>query len=254
MRKPIIAGNWKMNKTLSEATAFISSIIPLIETDAHCDIIVAPSFICLDRLNQLINKTNVSLAAQTISAETEGAFTGEISISMIKSCGCDYVLLGHSEQRLYHNETNANCHRKCSLAFENKITPIYCIGETLNERESNQTLAVIETQLNEGLLSLPLNEHDIIIAYEPVWAIGTGKVATPEQAQEVHAFIRETLSKHLGNAIAQKTRIIYGGSVNPGNIESLLKQPDIDGSLVGGACLKADSFVELIKKTSAITQ
>lgn len=253
MRKPIIAGNWKMNKTLAESKTFVTSIIPLVTNINECEIIIAPPYIALDAVNQLLNNTSISLAAQNIATEKEGAYTGDISVSMIKSCNCSHVIIGHSEQRLYHNETNQKCHIKCKLSLENDITPIYCVGETLAEREANKTLAVIKNQLLECLDNISLESKEIIIAYEPVWAIGTGKVATPEQAQDVHTFIRETVAKEKGETVANKTRILYGGSVKPDNIDDLIKQPDIDGALVGGACLKADSFVELINKTNYVT-
>ncbi len=254
MRKPIIAGNWKMNKTLEESKKFVESLIPLVTSIKECDIIIAPPFIALDAINQLVSSTNISLAAQNIATQTEGAYTGDISINMIKSCNCDHVIIGHSEQRLYHNETNKNCYIKCQLSMQENITPLYCVGETLTERENNQTLTVIETQLQECITKLPTDSNEIIIAYEPVWAIGTGKVATPKQAQDVHHFIRNILKTTKGERIANNTRILYGGSVKPNNINDLINQPDIDGALVGGACLNIESFVELINKTNFVPQ
>ena len=253
MRKPIIAGNWKMNKRLSEAKTFAESLIPLVKTINDCDIIIAPPFTYLSTLDDILKSSSISLSAQTMSHELAGAFTGDISAVMITDCGCKYVIIGHSEQRHYHQETNQSCQKKCKVAMQNKLTPIYCVGESLKERTNNITLTVIEKQILECITDLPLDSQEIIIAYEPVWAIGTGKVATPEEAQAVHQFIRQTIAKAKGAEIANKTRILYGGSVKPANIEELINQADIDGALVGGACLELDSFVELIKKTNYVT-
>ena len=253
MRKPIIAGNWKMNKSLNEAKSFANTLLAQIKDIHDCEIIIAPPYTYLDAINQIIKNSSICLSAQTISNEIEGAFTGDISINMIKDCGCSHVIIGHSEQRQYHHESSKNCHIKCNIAMKNQVIPIYCVGETLQERNENQTLSIIKSQLLDCLNELPIDSEELIIAYEPVWAIGTGKVATPEQAQDIHRFIRDTLEKLTGSSIANKTRILYGGSVKPNNIKDLMKQPDIDGALVGGACLNIDSFVELIKKTNYVT-
>jgi triosephosphate isomerase (TIM) len=246
MRQPIIAGNWKMNKTTSEAINFVSELKNKVIALSNTNIIIAPPYTALYPLKELSKNTSINLSSQDISIKESGAYTGEISFPMLKDCGCSYSIIGHSERRQYHNETNASCQEKCYVAMNENITPIYCIGETLEQRENDQTLTVIEDQLLTGLKDLPLTIKPFIIAYEPVWAIGTGKVATPNQAQDIHQFIRHIISTHIDTNLANKIQIIYGGSVNPKNFQSLIEEPDIDGALVGGSCLKIDSFTELI--------
>lgn len=249
MRKMVIAGNWKMHGELNETVNLISGIKNLLEDyDLKCDVIVAPPFTSLETANTLVKDSQIKLSAQNMHFEDKGAFTGEISHSMLKSVGCEFVILGHSERRSIFGETDEMINKKIIKALSVGLNPIFCIGETLEEREANITEKVVETQIRKGLENV--SESDlakIIIAYEPVWAIGTGKVATPEQAQDVHYFIRNLISQMYSKETAENLTIQYGGSVKPDNAAGLLSKPDIDGALVGGACLKADSFVGIIK-------
>jgi triosephosphate isomerase len=244
MRRPIITGNWKMYKKLSEATDFVKNLKPQV-SDVHDRIIVVcPPFPALKDVSDEIRDSNVKLGAQNLFWEDEGAFTGEVSAPMLKAVGCQYVIIGHSERRQYFGETNETVNKKLFSALKHNLYPIVCIGETLEQREKNETFKVIEKQVKEGFKGLGTeNWGAVVIAYEPVWAIGTGKTATKEQAQEVHAFIRKFLPKE----VAQEIRILYGGSIKPENIKELMAQPDIDGGLVGGASLKVESFVKIIK-------
>lgn len=244
MRKPIIAGNWKMYKTVSEARDFATQLKPLVAGVHDRTVLVCPPFTHLQDVCDILCDSNVAVGAQNLYWEDEGAFTGEVSASMLKSVGCTYVIIGHSERRQYFGETNETVNKKIFAALKHNLIPIVCVGETLAQREKNETFKVIEKQIKEGFKTLDLGHWtSIVIAYEPVWAIGTGKTATPEQAQEVHAFIRKLLPKDVANDI----RILYGGSVKPENVKELMAQPDIDGGLVGGASLKVESFVKLIK-------
>ena len=249
MRKMVIAGNWKMHGELNETVNLISGIKNLLEDyDVKCDVIVAPPFTSLETANTLVKDSQIKLSAQNMHFEDKGAFTGEISHSMLKSVGCEFVILGHSERRSIFGETDEIINKKIIKALSVGLNPIFCIGETLEEREANITEKIVETQIRKGLENV--SESDlakIIIAYEPVWAIGTGKVATPEQAQDVHFFIRNLISQMYSKEAAENLTIQYGGSVKPDNAAGLLSKPDIDGALVGGACLKADSFVDIIK-------
>ncbi|VAX26347.1 Triosephosphate isomerase [hydrothermal vent metagenome] len=248
MRKTIVAGNWKMNKDLNESVALISEIKNLLSEDTDVKMIVCPPYTSLETVNTLIKDTNIGLGAQNMCAADSGAFTGAISASMIKSVGCEYVILGHSERRTIFGETDELINAKIKKALENSLIPIFCIGETLEERESGEMKSVIERQVKEGLNDISADQlSQMIVAYEPVWAIGTGKTATPDQAQEVHAFIRGLLTEMYSSEFADNVTIQYGGSVKPDNAKELLSQPDIDGALVGGACLKADSFVAIAK-------
>lgn len=249
MRKKVIAGNWKMNNDLSESQNLITKLTSGLSTlQFNCDVIVCPPFTSLSEANTLLKGTKVKLGAQNMYFEENGAFTGEISASMLKSVGCEYVILGHSERRTIFNESDELINMKVKKALQSGLTPIFCVGETLEEREKNITNDVIERQVVNGLKDLSNDElSKIILAYEPVWAIGTGKTATPAQAQEVHEFIRNLISKSFSSAAAENLVIQYGGSVKPDNASELLSQRDIDGALVGGACLKADSFIEIIK-------
>ncbi len=248
MRQKIVAGNWKMNNDLNESVTLINEIKESLVEREDVKVIIAPTFIALDKASQLLSGTNIGLSAQNMCSEDSGAFTGAISANMIKSVGCEYVILGHSERRTIFGETDKLVNAKIKKAIAKNLTPIFCIGETLEERESGEMKNVIEKQVREGLDGI--SETDLagtIVAYEPVWAIGTGKVATPEQAQEVHAFIRNLLKEMYSEELAENTTIQYGGSVKPENATELIGQNDIDGALVGGACLKADSFVAIIK-------
>ncbi len=241
MRKPFMAANWKMNKTSRETEEFINTFIPLVRDISDVDILIAPTFISLETASRLLKSSNVLLGAQNVYHEESGAYTGEISPDMLIAAGCSHVIIGHSERREYFSETDEVVNRKIKLARSKGLEVILCIGESLEERESNRTFDVLSGQLSGSLADLSLD--GITIAYEPIWAIGTGKTATDEQANETHAFIREWLGKHRENA--DRVRIQYGGSVKPENIEGLMSQPEIDGALVGGASLKPDSFAKI---------
>lgn len=249
MRKKVIAGNWKMNKNLSETIELVSGIKNEISNgEINADVIICPPYISLESANALVKDTAIALGAQNMHQENSGAFTGEVSADMLKSVGCEYVILGHSERRTIFKETDELINEKLKKAISSGLKPIFCVGETLNERENGTTEKVVETQIREGLSGLSeANLSDLIIAYEPVWAIGTGKTATPEQAQEVHKFIRKLLTDSFSAELAENTIIQYGGSVKPDNAAELFTQPDIDGGLIGGASLKADSFAAIIK-------
>jgi len=246
-RKPVIAGNWKMNTLPAEGLELARSLREKLGGVAEVEIIIAPPFTHLYAINEEIKGAPIRLAAQNMHAKDSGAYTGEIAAPMLRAMGCDFAIIGHSERRQYYGETDASVNEKLGAALANHLTPIVCIGETLEERETGKTLEVIATQLSGALKGLTAEGwKDIIVAYEPVWAIGTGKTASNGQAQEVHGFIRSELERSLGKAIADKTRILYGGSVKPDSICGLMDQPDIDGALVGGASLKADDFVKLV--------
>lgn len=249
MRKKVVAGNWKMNNDLSESVNLISGIKNVTAgNELNAEVIICPPFTSLETASTLIKDTNVKLGAQNMSFEDSGAFTGEISASMLKSVGCEYVILGHSERRTIFGENDETINKKIKKALSAGLKPIFCIGETLDQRENGTTKDVIEAQVRNGLVGITAEELSlIIVAYEPVWAIGTGKTATPEQAQEVHEFIRGLIKELYSVDSAENLTIQYGGSVKPDNAKELLSQPDIDGALVGGACLKADSFFEIIK-------
>ncbi len=249
MRKKVIAGNWKMNKDLTESQNLISKLTAeLGKEELNCEVIICPPFTSLSEANMLIKSTRIKLGAQNMSFEDSGAFTGEISAGMLKSVGCEYVILGHSERRTIFGEDDSIINKKMKKALQNGLKPIFCVGETLEEREKNIWKDVIRRQVTDGLKELSTSDlAKIIIAYEPVWAIGTGKTASPEQAEEVHAYIRELIKEDFNDETAKNIIIQYGGSVKPDNAKELLSQEDIDGALVGGACLKADSFSEIIK-------
>ena len=250
MRVKIVAGNWKMNNDISAARTLINKLIDGLkkEENIKCGVIICPPFVSLAESSSLLNGTNIKLGAQNMYAEESGAFTGEISPDMLISAGCEFVILGHSERRTIFKETNELINKKIMLALKKDLKPIFCVGETEAERENNQTKEVIKKQVTEGLNNVSSSDMEkIIIAYEPVWAIGTGKNATPEQAQEVHLFIRNLIAQNYSQKIADNLIIQYGGSVKPDNAKELLSQKDIDGALVGGASLKADAFIEIIK-------
>ena len=247
MRKKVIAGNWKMNNDLSESQNLVSGIISGLGNDTTCDVIVCPPFTSLSEVNTLIKNTPVKLGAQNMHYENSGAFTGEISNSMLKSVGCEYVIIGHSERRTIFGENDEIINKKIKKALESGMKVIFCIGESLEQREEGITNEVVKKQIVNGLMNVTSdNLTNIIIAYEPIWAIGTGKTATPEQAQEVHSFIRGQIEEIYSKDSAENLQIQYGGSVKPENAVTLLSQPDIDGALVGGACLKAESFLSII--------
>lgn len=252
MARTVIAGNWKMNKTIGEAVAFVFRLREMLEGRTELpEIIVAPPFTALQAVSAAISGSSIALASQNIHEADKGAFTGEISGFMAREAGCSYVILGHSERRTLFGETNERIHKKITAALAAGLNPIFCVGETLPEREENRIEEVIEKQLKEGLHNL--DDSGIsrtLVAYEPVWAIGTGKTATPAQAQEVHHFIRNRLAGRYGSETAKETVILYGGSVTPENISALMSQPDINGALVGGASLQVESFVEIVKYKS----
>lgn len=249
MRRKIIAGNWKMNNDLQETQNLISRINnELNKEEVNCDVIVCPPFTSLSEAASLIRGTSIKLGAQNMNENDSGAYTGEVSAKMLKSAGCEFIILGHSERRTIYKEDDGLINKKIKQAVTNGLKPIFCIGETLEEREADKMNDVIKRQLKDGLKNLSQPElKNMIIAYEPVWAIGTGRNASPEQAQEVHAFIRQVLKEDFAEDFVERIIIQYGGSVKPDNAEELLSQKDIDGALVGGAALKADSFMGIIK-------
>ena len=251
MRKPIIAGNWKMHLSLQEAGTLIAQLKSSCQTDA-VEVVVCPPFTALSAVGQLLKGSRIGLGAQDLYWEPQGAFTGEVSAPMLVDVGCRYVIIGHSERRQYFGETNETIQRKVRAALSQSLVPIVCIGETLAQRDAHQTFDVLKSQLDGGIGALSAEEvKRIILAYEPVWAIGTGRNATPEQAQDAHAFIRQWAAKRFGQDVADMLRIQYGGSVNAANAASLLQQPDVDGALVGGASLKGDAFGAIVKAAGA---
>lgn len=247
MRRKIVAGNWKMNKTAAEATALINGIKEEIAGVDGVDVVVCPPFTDLKDAAAACAGSKIGLGAQNIHWAESGAFTGEISAAMLKDIGVQYVIIGHSERRQYFGETDATVNQRLKAAIAAGLKPIVCVGETLEERDSGKMEAVIIRQIKEGLADLGADIEKLVIAYEPVWAIGTGRTATPAQAQEVHALIRRTLAELSNGEIANKIRIQYGGSMKPANAKELMSQPDIDGGLIGGAALKPDSFAAIIK-------
>ena len=247
MRRPVIAGNWKMYKTQAETFTFFQAFRPLVATSQHCDIIVSPPFTALAAALEAARDTAIGIAAQNVHWEREGAFTGEVSAQMLLELGCRGVIIGHSERRQYFAETDESVNRKTKAALEAGLTPVVCIGETLSEREGDRTLSVLKRQFEEGVASLTAAQFSrILIAYEPVWAIGTGRTATPELAADAHRYIRELAASRFTSELASRLRILYGGSVKPGNISDLMAQVDIDGALVGGASLDPQSFAKIV--------
>jgi triosephosphate isomerase len=246
-RKKVIAGNWKMNKTSAEGVALAQEIAAAVGKQGAVEVVVCPPFTALESVGRVLEGSEVRLGAQNMHAEASGAFTGEVSAPMLRAIFATHVILGHSERRTLFGETDESVNRKVLAALKHQLRPIVCVGETLAEREAGATLKVVQTQLERGLEGVSRElAASLVIAYEPVWAIGTGKVATTEQAQEVHAFIRGLLVKLFGDAAAQRIRILYGGSMKPANAPELLAQKDIDGGLIGGASLEARSFLELV--------
>ena len=246
MRIPVIAGNWKLFKTIAESVALVNGLKPLVANSQGVEIVVAPVFTALSRVSDAIEGSNIRLAAQDCYWEEEGAFTGEVAPKLLKDAGCSHVIIGHSERRQYFGETDLTVNKKTKAVIAAGLNAIVCVGESLAERESEQTFSVIESQVQGGLAGLPADTFaHVVIAYEPVWAIGTGKTASDAQAQEVHAFIRQLIARQFGQSVADTVRILYGGSVKPDNVKGLMAQPDIDGALVGGASLKAESFASI---------
>lgn len=255
MRRPIIAGNWKLNNTEKEAVELAMALRNAFADLTEVDIVVCPVFTAIPVVHDVLLESNIAVGAQDLYWEDSGAFTGEVSAPLLKEVGVEYAIIGHSERRQFFGETNQTVNKKIRAALRHGLTPIVCIGEVLQERESNKTFDVIQTQCKESFAGLNAEEiKKIIIAYEPVWAIGTGKTATPKQAQEVHQFIRRWLSKTHNDKVAAGMRIQYGGSVKPENIAELMAELDIDGALVGGASLKADAFVQIVKNSCGVTK
>ncbi len=252
-RKPLIAGNWKLNKTIKEAIELVTLLKRKLTDLQGVDVVVCPPYTALSDVSELLIESDIRLGAQDLYWEEKGAFTGEVSASLIKDAGASYVIIGHSERRQFFHETNDTVNKKTKAALKNGLIPIVCVGESLAEREANKTFSIIENQLKGAFVNFSTEEIEkIVIAYEPVWAIGTGKVATPDQAEEVHAFIRKEMAKAFGQEVAAALRILYGGSVKSDNIANLMSQADIDGALVGGASLDANGFADIVKNASIV--
>ncbi|MCK9604182.1 MAG: triose-phosphate isomerase [Candidatus Omnitrophica bacterium] len=255
MRKTIIAGNWKMYKTIPQAIELANGLKrELFDLDAQdIDIVICPPYTALNEVSEVVINSNIQLGAQDVYWQDEGAFTGEVSSLMLKDAGARFIIIGHSERRQYFGETNESVNKKIKAVLGHDLTPIVCVGESLNEREQGKTFQVLDDHIKNGLHDLTQDDVlKIVIAYEPVWAIGTGKTATAAQAQEVHKYIRGLLIKMYNADIANSIRIQYGGSVKPENITELMKEPDVDGALVGGASLKIESFAQIVKKASEV--
>ncbi|MGL4730857.1 MAG: triose-phosphate isomerase [Clostridium sp.] len=246
MRRAIIAGNWKMNNTISESLKLVNDLKPLVK-DATCEVIVCPTYLSLPAVVEAVKGSNIKVGAQNMHFENKGAFTGEISPVMLKELGVEYVIIGHSERRQYFNESDQTVNKKLKAAFNHNIIPILCVGESLEERESNTTEKVLEGQLSKGLEGLTKdNAEKMIIAYEPIWAIGTGKTATADEANETIGFIRDVIGKIYDKTVSDKVRIQYGGSVKPSTIKEQMAKEHIDGGLIGGASLKAEDFSAIV--------
>ena len=253
MRKPVIAGNWKLNKTINESAQLVTMLKRLISDTQHVDVVVCPVYTALSTVSEILMDSDIQLGAQDLYWEEKGAFTGEVSASLLKDAGAKYVIIGHSERRQFFHETHETVNKKTKAALKAGLTPITCVGEMLAEREKGITFQVIEEQLKGAFAGFSADEiKRVILAYEPVWAIGTGKVATPAQAQEVHVFIRKQILALFGEEVARGIRIQYGGSVKADNIAELMKQSDIDGALVGGASLEAQSFSDIVKNAHVV--
>jgi triosephosphate isomerase len=247
MRKKIVAGNWKMNKNSEETEDLLNDLIDKLPNDVEVQIIVAPTFVNLASAVDHLEFTNIIVAAQNMHQNENGAYTGEISADMLKSIGVNTVILGHSERRAYFHETDVLLAQKVTTALKHDMDIIFCFGEELKDRQDNQHFNIVENQLRDGLFHIQNNDWEkIVLAYEPVWAIGTGETASPEQAQEMHKFIRETIIKRYGSAIADEVSILYGGSVKPENAKEIFSKPDVDGGLIGGAALKATDFAAIV--------
>ena len=246
-RRPLIAGNWKMFKTCSEAIEAAGQLVKLVAMTSDIDVMIAPQFTALAPVSDVVRGSRVSLGAQNLFWETEGAYTGEISPAMLVSVECEYVIIGHSERRQYFDETDETVNKKIKAAIKNDLIPVLCVGESEKERESKETFSVLDKQVKKGIEGFASDDLEtLVIAYEPVWAIGTGKTATTDQAQEAHQFLRSVLEKSFGNMLAKSIRILYGGSVKPNNIAELMAMPDIDGALVGGASLDPETFSKIV--------
>ncbi len=246
-RKPMIAGNWKMFKTVPEAVETAEKLAKLLSEPPEAEVMIAPTYVQLHAVSKALEGTPVKLGAQDLHWEKQGAFTGAISAGMLVSAGCSYVIIGHSERRQYFGETDETVNKKIRAALENGLKPIMCVGETEKQRENEETFSVLDKQVEIGLKDIPCNElASLVIAYEPVWAIGTGKTATSGQAQEVHQYIRGLVERICGNSLAKTVRILYGGSVKPDNAKELMAMPDLDGALVGGASLDAETFGKIV--------
>ena len=246
MRKAIIAGNWKMNKTPQEAAKLIEELKPLVK-EANCDVVVCPTFVCLDAAIKAAEGSNVKVGAQNCYLKDSGAFTGEVSPEMLEAMGVDYVIIGHSERREYFNETDESVNKKVKLALQHNLIPIICCGETLDQREAGVTKTLVQYQMQSALSGLTNDDvKTAVIAYEPIWAIGTGKTATDEDANQVIGYIRAQVEADFGKETADAVRIQYGGSMKPNNVVGLMAQPEIDGGLVGGASLKAEDFAAIV--------
>ncbi|MDD4822099.1 MAG: triose-phosphate isomerase [Bacteroidales bacterium] len=248
MRKNIVAGNWKMNKTLQEGIALAKDLNEALkQKTVNCDVVICTPFIHLASVAAEIDQTKLGLGAENCADKKSGAYTGEVSAAMVASTGAKYVILGHSERRQYYGETSEILKEKVTLALENNLTPIFCIGEVLAEREAGKHFEVVNTQLKEALFGLSAEDFSkIVIAYEPVWAIGTGKTASSDQAQEIHAVIRQTITEKYGKEVAENTSILYGGSCKASNAQELFAKPDVDGGLIGGAALSVEDFMGII--------
>ena len=247
-RRPLIAGNWKMFKTCPEAVETAAKLVTLVAGTTDMDVMIAPPFTALAPVFDVVKGSSVCLGAQNLFWESQGAFTGEISPAMLVSTGCTYVIIGHSERRQHFGETDETVNKRIQAAVNNDLIPVMCVGESEKERESNNTFSVLDKQVKKGLKGFSSNDlKRLVIAYEPVWAIGTGKTATAGQAQEVHQFLRAMVEKSFGNILAKSIRILYGGSVKPNNIAELMAMPDVDGALVGGASLDPDTFSKIVR-------
>ena len=247
MRRPLIAGNWKMFKTIPEAVNLVNIIKAGIHKVVDCDVVLCPPFTALAAVSEEIRDTKIDLGAQNMYSETDGAFTGEISPLMLKDVGCRYIIVGHSERRQHFKETDDVINKKVIAALKYSLVPILCLGETLEEREARRAFEVVKQQFDHSLKNIkPEDLERIVIAYEPVWAIGTGRTATPEQAEQMHSYIRRLLNEQFGEAVGERIKILYGGSVKPDNIAQLMAKPNVDGALVGGASIKAESFIQIV--------
>jgi triosephosphate isomerase (TIM) len=250
MRIPLIAGNWKMFKTVQEAVFFVKELRGLLQEPDEVEVVVAPPFTAIHAVAEAVRNSTIAVAAQDLYWEREGAFTGEVSAGMIAEAGAEFVIIGHSERRRLFGETDEHVRRKIEAAIGAGLTPIVCVGETLDERERGETMAILDRQLKDGIDGVSSDRiADLVIAYEPVWAIGTGRTATSAQAGEAHAEIRKRLRQWFGGDAADRCRILYGGSVKPDNISELIAEPDVDGALVGGASLEVKSFADIVTRS-----
>jgi triosephosphate isomerase len=253
MRKPVIAGNFKMYKTPAEAVEYARGLKKAVESIRRVDVIIAPAFPGLTAVSTVLSGSQVGLAAQDVFWEAEGAYTGEVSPTMLAQAGCSHVIIGHSERRQYFGETDATVNKKARACLQAGLNPILCLGEKLEEREKGETFQVLDRQVESDLAGLQTEDvRRVLIAYEPIWAIGTGLTAQPAQAEEAHAFIREKVKEHHGESVSRGIRILYGGSVKPENTEGLVRMPDVDGALVGGASLKVDIFAKIVSLADSV--